>query len=168
MLDRIKLRIQDMKTVSELITGADKHANNLGEEEPGAEHFILSALGLPDGSAQRVLARLGANSDQFSQAIRQQYKDALSAIGIEGEAVDIGPESVKSEKLLQNSKPSGQALMKQLYAIKKTDKDNPLLGAHVLMVAAKIEHGVTARAFKVLGINRQDLLKAANEEIESI
>ncbi len=166
MFKRIKLRFQDMKTISKLMTGADEHAHLGGKEEPGAEHFVLSALNLDDGSARRIFEKMDTDADQFKAAISQQYSDALTSIGIEGE-VEISSEPVKTDKMFHNSQPSGQALMKALYALKQKDKDRPLLGAHVLSVAAEMEYGVVARAFKVMGIDRKQLTPLIQQELSS-
>jgi len=168
MLKRFILRFRDMKTISKLISGADEQANSCGEEKPGAEHFVLSALSLDDGSANRVFQQIGADTNKFREAINQQYSDALSSIGISSEATETTPEPVEPNKVFHNSQPSGQELMKSLYAIKQRDKDRPLLGAHVIGVAAEMEHGVVARAFKVMGIDREQLAKLAKDEWESL
>lgn len=57
--------------------------------------------------------------------------------------------------------------MKSLHALKKNDKDRPLLGAHVLAVAAEIKHGVVARAFKELNIEPSDLKNAIQHELKA-
>jgi len=156
-----------MKTVSQLISGADQQANILGEEEPAAEHFVLSALNLSDGTAKRVFDRIGANPDNFLSAIKQQYTDALSSVGINHDAIETDPEPIENSKLFHNSKPSGQAVMKSLYVSKQGDKDRPLLGAHVVAVAADMEFGIVARALKAMGIDRSQLAKAARDELDS-
>ena len=166
MFKRIKLRFQDMKTISKLMTGADEHAHLNGKEEPGAEHFVLSALNLEDGSAQRVFEKMDADADTFKEAINQQYSDALASIGIESE-VEISPDPIKSGKMFHNAQPSGQALMKALYALKQNDKDRPLLGAHVLSVAAEMEQGIVARAFKVMGIDKEKLTPLIQRELSA-
>ncbi|GAA6136815.1 hypothetical protein NBRC116583_05620 [Arenicella sp. 4NH20-0111] len=167
MFKRLMLRFRDMKTISKLISGADEQAHISGEEKPGAEHFVLSALNLEDGSAKRVFEKIGADTNDFRGAIKQQYTDALSSIGINGVATDIHPDPVEPNIMLHNSQPSGQELMKSLYAIKQSDKNRPLLGAHVISVAAEMEHGVVARALKVMGVDRERLAKLAKNEIES-
>ena len=114
MFKRIRLRIQDMKTISKLISGADKQANARGEEEPGAEDYLLSALNLPEGSARRVFERVGIDSNKFNYAIGKQYSEALKSIGIDAELTDSEAEPVETERMFHNSKPSGQAVMKEL------------------------------------------------------
>ena len=168
MFKRLMLRFRDMKTISKLISGADKQANISGEEKPGAEHYVLSALNLEDGSGKRVFDKIGADANKFREAVSQQYSDALSSIGISSDGADIAPEPIESDKILHNSQPSGQELMKSLYSIKQRDKDHPLVGAHVISVAAEMEHGVVARAFEVMGIDRERLAKLAKEEWESL
>lgn len=167
MFNRIRLRLRDMKTISKLISGADEQANILGDEEPGAEHFVLSALNLPDGSARRVFDRIGADSDGFQAAIKKQYSDALNSVGICNKSIETDLEPTKSAKIFHSSKPSGQAVISLLHTLKKADKDRPILSAHVISVVTKMEHGVTARALKLMGIERSQLAKVAKDEIDS-
>lgn len=167
MFKRIKLRLRDMRTIGKLIPGADEEAHRMGEEEPGAEHFLLSALKLPDGTAQRVFERVGADPEKFQAAIKKQYSNALSAIGIDTTIMEEVPEPITSNKILHNAKPSGQAVMKELYALKSNDKDTPLLGAHVVDVVARMKYGVAARAFKEMGVDQNTILTALKEELDS-
>ena len=168
MFGRILLRFHDIKTIGKLISGANKEANMLGEEKPGAEHFVLSALNLEDGTAKRIFERFCIDSGKFRDAIKAQYKEALSSVAISQRATEIDPEPIESDKIFHDSQPSGQNLMKSLYSLKKEDKERPLLGAHVIIVAAAIEHGVVPRVFKVLGVDQGLLVKAAREELDSI
>ena len=167
MFKRIRLRIRDVKTIGKLITGADQQAHLNGEEAPGAEHFLLSALNLPDGTARRVFQRIGADPEQFHKAINDQYNDALDSVGIDAKIIADEPEPVTSHRALHNAKPSGQALMKALYALKQSDKSRPLLGAHVVAVVAGMEHGVAARSLKAMGVNQAVIAAAVEKELDS-
>lgn len=168
MFKRFRLRLKDMRTINKLISGADKEAHIMGEEESGAEHFLLSALNLPDATALRIFERIGADPEKLKAAIKKQYTEALSSIGIDGSRImEKEPEPVIPNRVLHNSKPSAQALMKELYALKKNDKDRPLLGAHVVKVVALMEHGVAARTLKAMGIEKEVILSAVKEELDS-
>lgn len=167
MFKRLKLRLQDIRTVGRLISGADEQAHMSGEEQPGAEHFLLSALELPDGSAQRVFERVGADAGQFRAAIKKQYSDALSAIGVDAKIMAGEVEPVTSNRVLHSSKPSGRAMMKELYALKSHDRDRPLLGAQVVGVVAGMQQGVAARSLKAMGLDRDAVLSAVREELDS-
>lgn len=168
MFKRILLRFRDIKTIGKLIPGADEIANMMGKEKPGAEHFVLSALNLEDGTAKRIFDRFGIDAKKFQDAIKTQYQEALSTVGISQEAIEIDPKPISSKKMIKDSQPSGQELMKSLYSLKKEDKGRPILGAHVIIVSANIEHGIVPRALKVLGVDRKLLADAAIEELESI
>jgi len=167
MFNRTRLRFRDMKTIKMLIAGADEQAHGSGEDKPGAEHYLLSAFNLSDGSARRVFERSGADPDKFRDAIEEQYRDALSSVGIDDDAIDADAELITSTKVLHNSKPSGQAVMKALYALKQEDKDRPLLGAHVVAVVAGMEYGVAVRALRAMGVDQACLANAVREELES-
>jgi hypothetical protein len=68
----VKLRnpVRDMRTIKTLMTGAEAEALEAGESVPGAEHLLLSALALPDGSARRAFERVGADPDELRAASR--------------------------------------------------------------------------------------------------
>jgi len=167
MFKRLRLRLRDMRTIGKLITGAEEQAHMMGEEKPGEEHYLLSALNLSDGTAKRVFERIGADPEKFKLAINEQYRDALSSIGINDvKVMEKIPDPVFSSNKIHNSKPSGQAVMKGLYALKQHDKDRPLLGVHVINVIANTEHGVVARAFKAMGIEKDIILSAIKKELE--
>ena len=167
MFNRIRLRFRDIKTISKLISGADEQAHLNGDGDPGAEHFLLSAFNLPDGSARRVFERTGADPDHFHAAIKKQYNDALCSIGIDEISIESDPEPVNPTRTFINAKPSGQAFMKALYALKKKDRDIPLLGAHVVGVVAGMEHGIAARALRAMGVDLVHISRAVKEELQS-
>jgi hypothetical protein len=82
MFRRLRLRLRDIGTIKALCSGAEKHARQSGEDTPGAEHFLLSAIDLPDGTARRAFVRLGADANAVSAAISAQYAAALRSIDL--------------------------------------------------------------------------------------
>src|SRR5665809_73606 len=80
---KLKNPIKDMRTIKALLLGAEDQARAAGESQPGAEHLLLSALELPEGSGRRAFERAGADPDELRPAIERQHADALRAIGIE-------------------------------------------------------------------------------------
>jgi len=157
-----------MGTITALCEGAERHARDNGEETPGAEHFLLSALDLSDGTARNVFNRIGADPDKFGEAIKKQYHDALNRIGIDASTV-LDPESVgvASNNRLYKSKPSAQSMMKQLVELRRGGKDIPLLGAHIVEVLAANKQGVTARSLKAMGIDQETLNGAVKAELNN-
>lgn len=170
MFRRMKLRMKDMDTVKKLCLGAEQHAHNIGEEIPGAEHFLLSAFDLPDGTARRVFERVGAIPDKFTAAIKKQYSEALGNIGLDTSKVDLDDNNSNIDvpnRVLFESKPSAQSLMKELVKLRRSDKDTPLLGLHVIEVLSSKELGVVARALKLMGITQSALKNAVKDELKS-
>lgn len=173
MFTTIRQRIRDMGTIKALCFEAESLANAEGQKEPGAEHFVLSALALPDGTARKAFLRIHTDADGFRAAIAQQYEDALQNLGIDlsrdaersGEDVPIMP-----SKGPYKAQPSAQSLMQMLtreimVREQKADSMAPLLGAHVILAATFAQYGVAARAFRAMGVDLQSLANAAKAEI---
>lgn len=161
MFSSIKRRLGDMATIKALCTAAEQHANAEGQQQPGAEHFILAALALPDGTAAAAFRRLQADPAAFRSAIESQYAQALCGVGVslEGELPPAAPVAAGAGPYRAGA--SGQALMQALAAQDKGGK--PLIGAHVLLAACSAQHGVTARALHSMGIAPAALAEAARE-----
>ena len=171
MFRRIRQRLRDMQTISQLCSGAERHALQGGEKAPGAEHFLLAALDLPEGSARRVFGRLQADAGGVAAAIAGQYAEALRHVGVDAarlEAMGGAPAPLPPTGRPLASTASGQALMQGLAARRAQDKDIPLLGAHVLAVIAGMEHGVAARSLQRMGVALPALGAAAKAEIEAV
>ena len=158
-----------MATISKLCQAAETYAQKRGEGIPAEEHFLLSALDLPDGTARRVFERVGASPDQLEKAIDQQHNQALSYIGIDISKVSIDDtkvDSIVSPSVPFQSKPSAQSLMKGLVEMRRSDKDIPLLGLHIIEVLSSKELGVVARTMKLMGVSQSSLKVAVAKELE--
>ena len=163
MFSRIKARVADMATIKTLCTQAEAYALQDHQREPGAEHFLLSALDLPDGTARRAFERIGANPAALKPAIARQYSDALAALGLD---VKLPPEASGAQPLAAKpgafvASASGQETMQALTASR--DEHGPLLGAHVVAVVAGMSHGVAGRALRTMGIDPAALRSAAQD-----
>ena len=173
MFKTIRQRCRDMGTIKTLCFEAEKLANAEGQKEPGAEHFVLSALALPDGTARKAFLRIHADPDNFRAAITQQYEDALQNVGIAlPRDAEISSEltPVPTSKGLYKTQPSAQALMQTLTREimkkeQKADSTAPLLSAHVLLAATSAQYSVAARAFRAMGVDPAKLAEAASAEI---
>ncbi|MFY8208528.1 MAG: Clp protease N-terminal domain-containing protein [Caulobacter sp.] len=169
MLDQIKKRFKDMKTIKNLCEQAEHYAIQDDQNEPGAEHFVLSAIDLPDGTAKLAFARAGMDATSFKGAIRSQYNDALRYVGLAPPALGEAPASAETSgqgRALYNAAASGRDLMLALAAARESH--NPLLGAHVILIVADMEHGVAARALDVMVTDRAALKRAADDVIREV
>ena len=173
MFNTIKQHFRDASTINAICTGAEKLANAEGQREPGAEHFVLSALELPDGTARRAFKRVHADPDGFRAAIARQYEDALQSIGMAlppeaAFADEAGP--VAAGPGLYKTQASADTLMQTLARdiMAKEHKSNSaasLLGAHVILAATSAQYGVAVRAIRAMGIDPTKLAEAATAEI---
>jgi hypothetical protein len=158
MFSQITARVRSAQTLKALCEGAERHALRLGERRAGAEHFVLAALELEDGTARRAFAAVGADADGFGPAIGAAHAVALAYAGVAAGAQDApGPLDFKAGVF--DAAASGQALMQALAA--ERGDQRPLVGAHVVAAAAAMEHGVVARALRVMGVDRARLWAAA-------
>lgn len=169
LITRVRLRLKDMGTLKALCLGAERYAHKNGEESPGAEHFLLSAIDLPDGTARRVFERFGVDRRQIEQAIADQHSEALASIGIDASKLGIDESTLDIEtptRALYTAKPSAQSMMKALVALRKGDKARPLLGLHVVEVLSSRELGPVARTLRHLGVDRDALKEAVARELD--
>jgi hypothetical protein len=160
--------IREFRTIRQLLEGAERVAHDSGEELPGAEHLLMAALALPDGTATGAFGRLGVDPEGLPGAIRSQHADALRAVGIDpGEA---GPLEVPvpDGRGVFRATPAGQAAFRRAVELSGTSKPRRLLGAHVVVAVCEMEHGTVARSLRHLGVDREELAAAARVELDRI
>jgi ATP-dependent Clp protease ATP-binding subunit ClpA len=169
---RLKNPLRDMRTIKMLLEGAEAEAGRAGESTPGAEHLLLAALDLPDGTARRAFERVGADPGTLRQAIEEQHAEALRAVGIDADAgasdADAGAEGVVSAAPNTNGvyRSSGSAQSAFQAAGKLARKSgSQLVGAHVVLAITGMEHGTAIRAVRSLGIDVDALTAAARLEV---
>ncbi|WP_104664409.1 Clp protease N-terminal domain-containing protein [Ensifer adhaerens] len=158
MFEAIKSKLNDIGTIKLLCERAEAHALLDQQREPGAEHFLLAALDLPDGTARLALEQVGTEPDAVRAAIERQYTDALRSIGLNANMPADPPMAAKPG--VYQAAASGREVMEELAATRK--HHSPLLGVHVVGIVAGMPHGVAARAFRVLGVDCSALKSAAD------
>ncbi|HSP02631.1 MAG TPA: Clp protease N-terminal domain-containing protein [Acidimicrobiales bacterium] len=167
MLRKLRGRAASMKTIAALLTRAEEIARTRGTERPAAEHLVLAALQLPDGTATRALERLGFSAADFGAALDAQAVEDLERIGVHADDDGISAELPPPDEPvgIYRSAPSAQELF-QAAGEDARRGGGALVGAHVLRAAADLENGPTARALRRMGIDRSALRVAATAEIE--
>jgi ATP-dependent Clp protease ATP-binding subunit ClpA len=154
--------LREFRTIRRLLGGAEDLARASGEQLPGAEHLLLAAVALPDGTARRAFERLTVDPGGLSAAIAAQHADALRAIGIDpGDTA--APEAPASGVF--RATPSAQVVFQRAVDLSGTPKPRRLLGAHVVVAVCEMEHGTVARALRLMGVDRDRLAAAAREEL---
>jgi ATP-dependent Clp protease ATP-binding subunit ClpA len=163
-----KRALDDMRTIKQLLTEAERISRELGEAEPGAEHLLLSAMGLPDGTAARALGRVGLDESQIRSAMVAEQADALVAVGVprdHAEALAVPtPLGDAGKPLLYGAGPTARDVFKTAGDMARGAKQR-LAGAHVVLAVAGVERGTAARVIDRLGVDREQLADAARDEL---
>ena len=149
-----------------LLPAAETIAHQMGEPEPGAEHLVLAALDLPDGSARRAFVRAGADPDRFRDALSAQHADALRSIGIDA------PDDQLDGHIPAPARPSGplrsrgslHKVFRRVVKLVRKERSQ-LYGAYVVLVASETDTGTVARALSHMQVEPNRLAAAARDEL---
>lgn len=159
---------REMRAIKDLLTGAESIARSMGDEQPAAEHLLLAAFDLPDGSADRVLGRFGLDRERLRGAIVEQHAAALVAAGmrpdVAGQLSDAPPLDPPTGSGIYRSSPSAQDAFQRAGAMARSSR-RPLVGAHVVAAVADMEHGTVAQLLERLGIDRSEVAAGAAAEL---
>ena len=166
VLHALRQRLADVRTVRRLLTTAEQAARREGEDRPGAEHLLLAALSLPDGTAAAALARCGAAPDDLARAVADQHAAALAGLGLATDEARLSASlpPAPPPRGPYTSTGSSQALFQRAGELARAG-GRGLRSAHVLLAASEAEHGTLARTLRHLGIDREQLATAARDEL---
>ena len=165
MFHTIRRRIHDARTISWLCREAEQAARTRGQARPGSEHFVLAALGLPDGSGRTAFGMLGIDAAGYADALDRLDTRALEDIGIATGAIPTRPQVAGPAPRLFQGQPSAQTLIQRLADAKLTRQDRSLTGADLLLMVAEEQHSPAVRAFLALGVSPARLKEAAQRAI---
>ena len=162
--------LRDMRTIKQLLTDAEGVAREMGDEEPGAEHLLVAAIGLADGSAARVAGRFGFDGERLRQAIADEHAEALSTVGVDTASARRPSTHASLEPRtgggVYRSSPSAREAFQAAGAMARSARQR-FAGAHVVAAVARMEHGTLARVLARLGVDRHALEIAAAEELRA-
>jgi hypothetical protein len=164
MLQLFKNMLNDIRVINALSLEAERQARLVGLANPGAEHYLLAALALEEGSARRAMERVHANPAGVRAAIAAQHKAALAKAGIG--ALDDAEQALESPPpKLFDASASGKALVKCLPKLRRQYGNASLRGAHVLLAVTAIPNSTAARSLVHLGADLAALAAAAEQEL---
>ncbi len=159
---------REMRAIKDLLTGAERIARSMGDEQPAAEHLLLAAFDLPDDSADRVLGGFGLDRDRLRAAIVEQHAAALVAAGMRSDVAErlshAPPLDPATGSGIYRSSPSAQEAFQRAGGMARSTR-RPLVGAHVVAAVADMEHGTVAQLLERLGIERSAVAAAAADEL---
>ncbi len=160
VLKKLRGRQRDMKTLSALIESSLARAADAGQERAGAHHLALTAFEMEDGLAEQVMEGLDRSGRAFADALATLDADILAGLGLESEEAIASPAPVPRGRLGKTD-ATFEAAIKAIYVLHNEAGDGrALTSAHVLGGVAGVEHGVSARVFATLGLDRDDVVRA--------
>ena len=155
--------LRDMRTIKRLLERAEAEARETGDELPGPEHLVLSALALPDGTAAAAFAAVGADEASLRAALTRSRHEALLSVGVEPLDVPIDGATVPGTDPYRSS-AQAQLTFQRAARLSKSTGGRTLLGAHVVAAAAaEAGLGTLGRALRTLGVTPEELRAAALE-----
>lgn len=146
--------ISDARRIRDLLEGAEREAAAMGEVEAGAEHVLLAACELPDGTARRALEGLGVDAPALREAVLDVHRGALGGIDLTVPVVPAG-------RGLMRSKDTVRALLEATARERKASRANRFSSAHVLLGVTDLEGGTPLLALQRLGVTPQMLRSSA-------
>jgi ATP-dependent Clp protease ATP-binding subunit ClpA len=157
--------VRDMRTIRQLLTEAEAEARRGGQERPGPEHLLISAVSLPDRTAGRALARVGVSVDALRTAVQSAHAVAPGAVDSAEPTPSAASTALRAPTGALRSTPQAQQVFQQAVAASKATRPSLLTGAHVVAAASDLEGGTVARALEALGVDRAALRAAADAEL---
>lgn len=167
LLTKLRSRKRDMKTLSGLISSSIERANLDGGRHAGAHDLLIAALDLEDGTAEAAFARLGTTGQAFVDAVDEQDLAALRSLGID-DRVSLGGEAPSpGSGRFGRTDATYEAAVEHVHEIHNEGREiRPLVGAHVVAGVARVDRGVAARAFAVMGLEPDAVVAAARAVAE--
>ncbi len=153
-------RIGDIKTMNRLFPAADVAARSAGVPVACAEHLIIAAFDLPDGSARRAFTRVGVDPDDFTRIINEMH-----ASSDEGDRGGVGP-MVKGKGPLKTEE-SAQRVFKQVVDMVRSERTQ-LYGAYLILVSAQLGEPTPCGAFEAMGVTPGQMAAAARAELDEM
>lgn len=168
MFGRLRRALTDTRIMNTLFPEAERIAMREGQPAPAAEHLLLAALALPDGTAKRAFERVGIDSDRLQHAVAAQHAAALDHVSVivDDNAIDAAlPHPPDRGRGVFRYQPSAQALFQKVIELAKA-QHTQLYGAYFVDAATQIEHGAIPRALAIMGVSREQLAHAARLELD--
>lgn len=170
ILRKIQGRKADMTTLSNTLTEAMAIAQRAGAANAGAEHLMMAALAMDDGTARQAFEAIDADPDGFAAAVEAALAAGLPDLEmpepVEHEPVDGRSPVVVDLPLpttrMTNVDATFESAIKATHYFHNLPEDGRrLCGAYFVAGIASIEHGVAARALSEMEIDAAGLISAA-------
>lgn len=161
----LRTAARDLATMKRLFTSAEVEAARDGADTTGAEHLLLAALDLPDGTARRAFERAGHDPDAYREAVAGQHAAALATVGVAAHEPVADNAAAPPARGPMRSTATAQQVFQAATGLARDDGRRPLVGAHLVLAVTDLRHGSAVRALRQMGIDPARLADAARAEL---
>lgn len=161
ILKRFLARKSDIQALSKVLSKSLAIAQLEGAQYAGAQHLLLAALDMEDGTARRAFEQTGADPDAFAAAVDAQHSAAIPQLKMPAEPAT---ESVEDRALPAQPKPDAtyDAAVRATHKFHNSKGNGGAFsGAYMVAGVASLDDGAAARALTAMGVDAHELTKAA-------
>ena len=127
----------------------------------GAHDLLCAAFEMGDDSAERALAMVDVTPKDWAATLASLEADTLSELGID--VPDLATEPATRSRT-GNTDATYEAAIRATHDTHRDVGDRlPLQSAHILAGVASVGHGVSARVFEAMGLDREAVMAASRE-----
>jgi len=157
MLNKIRQRKVDMKTLSSIMTTSMSVAGENGPAAAGAHHLLVAVVSnQEDQSGRQALVNAGADPDQLCDAIEKAIGAGLPAM----ELPAVSPAEKSGGKVTVDATYEAAITTTQGFH-NSGSEPSPLRTAHFVAGVASLEHGLVPRVLAELGVEAAKLVDSA-------
>jgi ATP-dependent Clp protease ATP-binding subunit ClpA len=143
-----------------IVQRAEALARAEGSRSVESEHLLLALTLQKDTDPARLLAGVGLDHDRLREALNGQFRDALTAAGVELSDDEPPRRQTNASQRLRIGQSGKLALQRALAATAQRG-DKRLETSHLLLGILRAEHGTVPRALAHAQIDQQQLIASA-------
>lgn len=138
-----------------IVTAAEAHARSAGFRTIEAEHLMMSIATHP-GPAQRVLAAVGLDPAALTQALAEEHRGSLAAVGVTVSLDGLPPATPDRTRRISFGSSARLTLERALRSAEPAGRIEP---AHLLLGVLATEIGTVPRSLRRAGVDQPDLIE---------
>ena len=143
-----------------IVRRAEALARAEGSRSVESEHLLLALALQKDTDPARLLAAVGLDDDRLREALDGQFREALTAAGVELAADEPSRRPTDASQGLRIGQSGKLALQRALVASARRG-DKRLETSHLLLGILRAEHGTVPRTLVHAQIDQQQLIASA-------
>ena len=153
-----------VKEAREIPAQAQTIARALGSPTIEAEHLLLALAEKPATVTQAALADMGLHWQGVLDALDRENERSLAAVGISPAAFNLPPTATAATK--PKWATSAKLALERSFKIAVARSDSRIEPGHILLGVLQAPVGTVPRALEVAGIDRLDVARRVEAELD--